>query len=155
MGSIPGLGRSLGGGSGNLLQYSCQENPMDRGAWQVTVHRIAESDMTEHLSTYRSYCCCSVTELRPTPCDPVDYSTPGLLPFTISRSLLKFMSIESVMPSNHLILCCPLLLLPSVFPRIRIFSNKLALCIRWPKYWSFCFTISPCNEYYRCYEWTN
>ena len=94
------------------------------------VHRIAESDMTEHLSTYRSYCCCSVTELCPTPCDPVDYSTPGLLPFTVSRSLLKFMSIESVMPSNHLILCCPLLLLPSVFPRIRIFSNTLALCIR-------------------------
>ena len=57
------------------------------------------------------------------------------------------MPIESVMPSNHFILCCPLLLLPSVFPSIRIFSNKLALCINWPKYWSFSFSISPSNEY--------
>ena len=57
------------------------------------------------------------------------------------------MSIESVMPSNHLILCCPLLLLPSIFPSIRVFSNESALCIRWPKYWSFSFSISPSNEY--------
>ena len=57
------------------------------------------------------------------------------------------MSIESVMPSNHLILCCPLILLPSVFPNIRVFSNELALHIRWPKYWSFSFSISPSNEY--------
>ena len=67
------------------------------------------------------------------------------LSFTISQSLLKLISIESVMPSNHLVLCCPLLLLPSIFPRIRIFSSELALCIRWPKYWSF--SISPSNEY--------
>ena len=67
------------------------------------------------------------------------------LSFTISQSLLKFMSIESVMPSNHLILCYPLLLLPSVFPSIRVFSNESALFIRWPKYWSF--SISPLNEY--------
>ena len=65
---------------------------------------------------------------------------------TISWSLLKLMSIESVMPSNHLILCCPLLLLPSIFPSIRVFSNELALPIRWPKYWSFSFSISPSNE---------
>ena len=64
-----------------------------------------------------------------------------------SRSLLKLMSIELVMRSNHLILCCPLLLLPSIFPRIRVFSNEPALHIRWPKYWSFSFSISPCNEY--------
>ena len=57
------------------------------------------------------------------------------------------MSIESVMPSNHLILCCPLLLLPSIFPSIRVFSNESVLCIRWPKYWSFSFSISPSNEY--------
>ena len=62
-------------------------------------------------------------------------------------SLLKFMSIELVMPSNHLLLCCPLLLLPSIFPRIRVFSNESALCIRWPKYWSFSFNISPSNEH--------
>ena len=63
------------------------------------------------------------------------------------RSLLKLMSIESVMPSNHLILCHPLLLLPSIFPSIRVFSNGLALLIRWPKYWSFSFNVSPSNEY--------
>ena len=66
---------------------------------------------------------------------------------TNSQSLLKLMSIESVMPLNHLILCCPLLLLPSIFPSIRVFSNESALCIRWPKYWSFSFNISPSNEH--------
>ena len=66
---------------------------------------------------------------------------------TNSQSLLKLMSIESVMPSNHLILCHPLLLPPSVFPSIRAFSNESALCIRWAKYWSFSFNISPSNEY--------
>ena len=69
------------------------------------------------------------------------------LSFTISWSLLKFMSTESVMPSNHLILCHPLLLLPSAFPRIRVFSSKLVLHIRWPKYLCFSFNISPSNEY--------
>ena len=69
------------------------------------------------------------------------------LSFTISRSLLKLMSIESVMPSTHLVLCYPLLLLPSIFPSIRVFSNELALCITWPKCWSFSFRISPSNEY--------
>ena len=69
------------------------------------------------------------------------------LSFTISQSLFKLMSIESVMPSNHLTLCRPLLLLPLIFPRIRVFSNKSVLCIRWPKYWSFSFSISPSNEY--------
>ena len=64
-----------------------------------------------------------------------------------SQNLLKLMSIESVMLSNHLILCCPLLLLPSIFPSIRVFSNESVLCIRWPKYWSFSFSISPSNEY--------
>ena len=65
--------------------------------------------------------------------------------FTISRSLLKLMSTESVMPSNHLILCCPLLFLPSIFPSIRVLSNESTLCLRWPKYWSF--SISRSNEY--------
>ena len=66
---------------------------------------------------------------------------------TISQSLIKLMSIESVIPSSHLILCLPLLLLPSIFPSIRVFSNELALCIKWPKYWSFSFSISLSNEY--------
>ena len=70
------------------------------------------------------------------------------LSFIIYRSLLKLMSIESMMPSNYLILCCPLLL-PSIFPSIRVLSKELALCIRWPKYWSFSFSISPSNEYSR------
>ena len=68
------------------------------------------------------------------------------LPFTISQSLLKLMSIESVMLSNHLILCHPLLLLPSIFPSIRVFSSESVLRIRWPKYWSFNFSISPSND---------
>ena len=75
----------------------------------------------------------------------MDCSMPGSLSFTSSWSLLKLMSIESVMPSNHLILCHPLLPLPSIFPSIRVFSNDSVLCLRWPKYWSF--SISPSNEY--------
>ena len=69
------------------------------------------------------------------------------LSITNSQSLLKLMSIELVIPSNHLILCYPFLLLPSIFPSIRVFSNESALHIRWPKYWSFSFSISPSNEY--------
>ena len=69
------------------------------------------------------------------------------LSITNSRSLFKLMSIESVMPSNHLVLCRPLLLPPSIFPSIRVFSSESVLCIRWPKYWSFSFSISPSNEY--------
>ena len=82
-------------------------------------------------------------------CNPMDCSTPGLrsLSITNSQSLLKLMSIVSMMPSSHLILCCPLLLMPSIFPSIRLFSNESALCIRWPKYWSFSFNISPSNEH--------
>ena len=64
-----------------------------------------------------------------------------------SWNLLKLMSVKSVIPSNHLILCCPLLLLPSIFPSIGVFTNESVLCIRWPKYWSFSFSISPSNEY--------
>ena len=84
-------------------------------------------------------CCCSVAQSCPTLIEPM-----VSLSFTISQSLLKLMSIESEMLSNHLILCGPFLL-PSIFPSIRVFSNELALCIRWPKDWSF--SISPSNEY--------
>ena len=69
------------------------------------------------------------------------------LSITNSQHLLRFMSMESVMPSNHPILCHPLLLLLSIFPSIRVFSNESAICIRWPKYWNFSFNISPSNEY--------
>ena len=77
----------------------------------------------------------------------MDCSTPGFPVITNSQNLLKFMSISSMMPSNHLILCHPLLLLSSVFPSIRGFSRESVLCIRWPKYWSFSFSISPTNEH--------
>ena len=80
-------------------------------------------------------------------CDPMDCSMPGLPSIINSQSLLKLTSIESLMPSNYLILCCPLLFLPSIFPSIRVFSNESVLHIRWPKYWSFSFGISPSNEY--------
>ena len=102
--------------------------------------------------------CCAVAQSCLTLCDPKDYSDPeslgsrtaacqASLCITNFRSLLKLMSIESVMPSNHLILCHPLLLLPSFFPSIRIFSNESVRHIRWPKYWSFSFSISPSNVY--------
>ena len=78
---------------------------------------------------------------------PWNAACQASLSFTISRSFFKLMSIELVMPFNHLILYCPLLLLPSSFPSIRVFSNESALCIRWPKYWSFSFSISPSSEY--------
>ena len=78
---------------------------------------------------------------------PWTAANPASLSFTISWSLLKLMAIESVMSSNHLILCCPLLLLPSILPSIRVYSNESALCIRWPKHWSFRFSSSPSNEY--------
>ena len=89
----------------------------------------------------------SVTQLCPTLWDPMDCSTPDFLSIANSQSLLKLMSIESVMPSNHLNLCCPLLFPPSVFPSIRVFSDESALHIRWPEYWSFSFSISPSNEH--------
>ena len=73
------------------------------------------------------------------------YAKQSSLPFTITWSLLRFMSIESVTLSNHFILCCPIILLPSIFPSIRVFSSESALCIRWPKYWSF--SISLSNKY--------
>ena len=87
------------------------------------------------------------TQSCPTLCDLMDCSTPSSTFFTISWSLPKLMSIDLVMPSSHLVLCCPLLLLPSIFPSIRVFSNESALGIRWPKYWSFSFSISPSNEH--------
>ena len=96
---------------------------------------------TEYLVVVQSL---SHVQLFTTPWTTVRQAS---LSFSISQSLLKFMSIESVMPSNHLVLCHPLLLLPLIFPSIRVFSNESVLCIRWPKYWSFSFSISPSKEY--------
>ena len=89
----------------------------------------------------------SVAQSCPTLCDPMNRSTPGLPVHHQLREFTETQSIKSVTPSSHLILCCSLLLLPSVFPNISVFSNESALCIRWPKYWSFSFNISPSNEY--------
>ena len=88
-------------------------------------------------------CHCSITKLCPSHFDTMNCSTRASLSFTISQRLLKFMSIESLMLSNHLIPCHPLLLLPSIFPSLQVFSNESSLCIRWPKYWNFSFSISP------------
>jgi len=104
------------------------------------VQKISKSDCC--------YCCSVLQSLS----DIRLFATPwtaarqASLSFPVSPSLLKLMSIESMMPSNHLILCRPLLLLPSIFPSIRVFSNESALHIRWPKYWSFSFSISPSSE---------
>ena len=89
----------------------------------------------------------SVAQLCPTLCNPMNHSTPGL---PVHHQLLEFTQAHVhwvVMPSNHLILCCPLLLLPSIFPNIRVFSNESAFHIRWPQYWNFSFSISPSNEH--------
>ena len=101
--------------------------------------------------------CYSVAKSCPTLCDPMDCmgACQASLAFIVSWSLLKLMSIESVLPSSHLILCHPILLLPSIFPSIRIFSNELALSIRWPKYWSFSFSIRPANEHLGLIFFTN
>ena len=102
----------------------------------TTVHFLACCD-----------CCCSGTEFVQLFETPWTAARQASLSATIFCSLLKIMSIKLVMSSNHLILCHPLLLLPSMFPSIRVFSNESALCIRWPKCWSFNFSINPSNEY--------
>ena len=89
----------------------------------------------------------SVTQSCPTLLTPWTAACQASLSITNSQSLLKLMSLMSVMPSNYLIFCCPLPLLPSIFPSIGVFSNESVLCIRWPKYWSFSFSISLSNEY--------
>ena len=99
------------------------------------------------LCAYLISCYCSVSQSCLALCNPMNCSMPGFPVLTTSCSLLKLMSIESVIPSNHLILCYPLLLLPSILPSIRGFFYESALCIRWPTYWSFNFSISPSNEY--------
>ena len=91
----------------------------------------------------------SVFQSSPTICNPTTTACQASLSIINSQSLLKLISIQSVTPSNHLILSHPLLLLPSIFPSIRVFSKESVLCIRWPKYWSFSFSTSPSNEYSR------
>ena len=107
-------------------------------------HKL-ESRFLQEISTTSDMqmCCCLVSQLYLTLCD---CSTPGYPAFTISWSLLKLMSMKLEMPSNHLTLCCPLLL-PSIFLSIKVFSSESAVHIRWPKYWSFSFSISLSSKY--------
>ena len=105
---------------------------------------LAFSVLFSDISSVQFNCSVSHVRLFATPWTAARQAS---LSITSSRSLLKPMSIESVMPSNHFILCHPILLLPSIFPSIRVFSNDSVLCIRWPKYWSFKFSISASNEY--------
>ena len=107
----------------------------------VRILRLADTTS----NTFSSVQFSSVAQSHPTLCNSMDCSTPDPLSFTNSRSLL--MSIESVMLSNHLILFCPILLLPSIFLSIRVFSNQSVLRIRWPKYWNFSLSTSSSNEY--------
>ena len=112
-------------------------NPLsERGIWPFGIGSLS------YISQFSS-----VAQSRLTLCNPKDCGMSGFLSIISSQSLLKLMSIESVMPSNHLIFCRPLLLLPSIFPSIRVFSNEPVLHIIWPKCQSFSFSISPSNEY--------
>ena len=129
MGLIPVSGRFPEKGNGNPFQYSCLVNPMDRGACGLQFSSV------QSLSHVRLFA------------TPWTAAHQGSLSITNTWSLLKLMPIKLMMSSNHLILCRPLLLPPSIFPSIRVFSNESVLCIRWPKYWSFSFNISPSNEY--------
>ena len=122
--------------------------------FHIVTHSILKNKMNQMATAatilVKSVQFSSVAQLCLTLCNPMgllNCSTPGFLSITNSQSLLKLMSIESVMPSNQVIFCRPLLLLPSIFPSIRVFSNESVLPIRWPKYWSFSFNISLSNEY--------
>ena len=135
---------SPGEGKGYPLQYSDLENSMG-----CIVPRVAKSqtwlrDCHFYFAWNQTVHSFSHVQLFTTPWTAACQAS---LSITNSRSLLKLMSVELVMPSNHLILCHPLLLLPSVSPSIRVFTNESVLLIRWPKCWSFSFSISPSNEY--------
>ena len=123
-GLIPGLGRSPGGGNGNPFQYSCLENSMDRGTWWATVHGVAQSQTWFSTFWFSSVQSLSLVQLFTTPWTAASQTFPSI---TNSQSLIKLMSIQSVMPSSHLILFCPLILLPSIFPCIRVFSSESVL----------------------------
>ena len=133
-----------------LLENETRNQVLDIGSchcyWDMSASRLSQWTEPGNIRTlYIQFS--SVAHSCPTLWDPEDCSPPGLPVHHQLPELLKLMSIELVMPSNHLILSWPLLLLPSIFPSIKVFSNESVLCIRWPKYWSFSLSISPCNKY--------
>ena len=118
------------------------------------LQKYHRNEKVQHIISYTNMPICLIqfSSLHSLSCvwlfvTPWTAARQAFLSIINSQRLLKFMPIESVMPSNHFILCCPVLLLPSIFPSIRVFSNESALCIRWPNYWSFSFSISPSNKY--------
>ena len=117
--------------------------------WRLNIMLLNSQQIMEEIIKEIKICISSVQLLSHVWCfvTPWTAASQVSLYITSSQSLLKLMSIELVMPFNHLILCCPLLLLPSIFPRIRVFSSESVLSIRWPKFWNFRFSISPSNEY--------
>ena len=117
------------------------------GIVRITFFPILYMLRASFLPQFSSVQFISVAQSCPTLCNPMDHSRQAYLSIITSWSLPKLMCIESVMPSNHLIFCHPLLLLPSIFPSIRVFSSESLLHIRWPKYWSFNFNISPSSEH--------
>ena len=134
--------------SGKCSEYRCQGKSLVPGSFRQSpqkqsteVNEIIFEVLSLLLLLLFSHCSC------PTLCDPMDYTSQASLSFAIPHSLLKLMSIESVIVSNHLILCYPLLLLPSIFHSIRVFPNESALHIRWPNYSNFSFSISPSSNY--------
>ena len=131
----------------------------DKKAWHASVHGVAKSwtqlsNWTMTTTTNAGLSENQFSSFQSLSCVQLFVPCQASLSITNSRSLLKLMSIELVMPSNHLILCCPLLLPPSIFPSIRVFSKETVLHIRWPKYWSFSFSISPSNLGLISLAWT-
>ena len=122
--------------------YYCGQESLRRNGVAIIVNKRLQNAVQFSSGQF-----ISVAQSCPTLCDPWTAACQAYLSVTNSWSLLKLMPIESVMPSSHLILCHPLLLLPPILPSIRVFSNESALRIRWPKYWSFSFSISPSSEH--------
>ena len=148
MGLVSELSLANHSDSGSFLECmhlsAKMEASEDFGRWKDTRHLLLTFPELFCFSQFSSVQSLSCVRLFVTPWTA---ACQAYLSITNSRSLPKLMSVESVMPSNHFILCFPLLLLPSIFPNIRVFSHESALCIRWPKYWSFSFNISPSNEH--------
>ena len=119
----------------------------EQNMWCLYHPHFIEGEIEQVEKLRFGCCCCSVAKSCPTLCNPMDCSTTGSSFRYFPESAQIHVHWVSVMLAKHLILCCPLLLWPSIFPSLRVFSNESALCIRWPKYWSFSFSISPSNEY--------